>query len=60
MKVFTKNIKGHGYKIEDFQKSEMFMDVSIDGDFQSVVIATMQNGVFIVLKAETKRILNNQ
>ncbi|CAL2108650.1 conserved hypothetical protein [Tenacibaculum sp. 190524A02b] len=54
------NIKYHGYNIEDFQKSEMFMYFAIDGDFKTEVIATVKNGDLIFLKSETKRIKNNQ
>ncbi len=54
-KMFNpENIKFHGYKFEDFQKSEMFMDFAIDGDFQTGVIATVKQGKLIILKTKTK------
>ena len=52
----TEDIKFHGYKFEDFQKSEMFMDFAIEGDFKTEVIATVKKGNLIFLKSETKRI----
>ncbi|SED10292.1 hypothetical protein SAMN04489761_4282 [Tenacibaculum sp. MAR_2009_124] len=54
--IKSEDIKYHGYKFEDFQKSEMFMDFAIEGDFKTEVIATVKNGDLIFLKSETKRI----
>lgn len=43
-------------KFEDFQKSEMFMDFAIEGDFKTEIIATVKDGNLIILKADTKQI----
>lgn len=51
MGIFQK-IQTHNHKFEDFQKSEMIQEVSVDFGIEYKVTAIQRNGKLLILKQE--------